>query len=167
MKLVIDTQIAENYGAHDWDGKGECPQRWKFKGGNTYVVDNITPAQKERIEREGTPTLAALIEDSNEGWREYIISGRVVEDSAPEGEEWETPFRLIYTDDKWVARREIDNTGEYGGYFRNEIKTKFESYVMGKAGERLNYIAEYELKNGKFAKGDAELRAALEELEVA
>ena len=39
MKLVIHTQFKENYGAHDWDGKGECPQYWKFKGGSTYVVE--------------------------------------------------------------------------------------------------------------------------------
>ena len=25
MMLVIDTQYMENYGAHDWDGEGECP----------------------------------------------------------------------------------------------------------------------------------------------
>ena len=23
--LVIQTQVKENYGVHDWDGKGECP----------------------------------------------------------------------------------------------------------------------------------------------
>ena len=39
MKLVIHTQFKENYGAYDWDGKGECPQYWKFKGGSTYVVE--------------------------------------------------------------------------------------------------------------------------------
>jgi len=43
MKLVIQTQFKENYGAHDWDGKGECPQYWKFKGGETYVFANLIP----------------------------------------------------------------------------------------------------------------------------
>ena len=41
MKLVITTQVRENYGAHDWDGTGICPQYWKFKGGSEYTVDNI------------------------------------------------------------------------------------------------------------------------------
>ena len=36
MKLHITTQYSENYGAHDWDGEGECPQYWKFKGGEDY-----------------------------------------------------------------------------------------------------------------------------------
>ena len=41
MKIAIYTQIEENYGAHDWDGKGSCPQGWKMKGGNTYIIDMI------------------------------------------------------------------------------------------------------------------------------
>ncbi len=41
MMLVIDTQYMENYGAHDWDGKGECPQYWKAKGGSEYKVTGI------------------------------------------------------------------------------------------------------------------------------
>lgn len=38
MQLVIDTQYRENYGAHNWDGTGDCPQYWKNKGGSTYLV---------------------------------------------------------------------------------------------------------------------------------
>jgi hypothetical protein len=41
MKLLITTQVYENYGAHDWDGAGECPQYWKPKGGNEYVIRNF------------------------------------------------------------------------------------------------------------------------------
>jgi len=38
MMLVITTQVYENYGAHDWDGTGECPLYWKAKGGSEYKV---------------------------------------------------------------------------------------------------------------------------------
>jgi hypothetical protein len=41
MIVVIDTQFMENYGAHDWDGQGECPQYWKMKGGSSYKVRNV------------------------------------------------------------------------------------------------------------------------------
>lgn len=41
MMLVIDTQYKENYGAHDWDGTGECPQYWKFKGGSSYKITGV------------------------------------------------------------------------------------------------------------------------------
>ena len=41
MKLVIITQVRENYGAHDWDGVGSVPQYWKNKSGSDYIVDDI------------------------------------------------------------------------------------------------------------------------------
>jgi len=164
MKLVIDTQIAENYAAHN-GFTGE--HRWKFKGGNTYVVDNITPAQKARIEAEGTPTLDALINEDGGSYREYIISHRIVEDTAEEGEPWETPFRLSYIDGKWVVARTIYNKGEYGGYMRPEIATKTETYVMGPAGERLDYEASYVLVNGRTARDQQELQCELDMMEDA
>ena len=34
----VMTQIHENYGAHEWDGIGECPQMWKAKGGEDYII---------------------------------------------------------------------------------------------------------------------------------
>ena len=36
FNVIISTQVHENYGAHDWDGKGQCPQYWKTKGGDDY-----------------------------------------------------------------------------------------------------------------------------------
>jgi len=164
MKLVIDTQIAENYAAHN-GFTGEY--RWKYKWGNTYVVDNITPAQKARIEAEGLPTLTALINEDGDYYREYILSARVVADTAPEGEPWETPFRLSYIDGKWIATRTIDNKGEYGGCYRREISTKTETYVMGPAGERLNYETSYVLTNGRIARDQQELQCELEMMEEA
>ena len=74
-KLLITTQIQENYGAHDWDGVGECPQYWKAKGGNDYVV------KKFKDLNAVTETVMALrgqIECDNEGFRETIINFEVV-----------------------------------------------------------------------------------------
>jgi len=39
MRLILSAQYQENYGAHDWNGEGECPQYWKMKGGRDYSVD--------------------------------------------------------------------------------------------------------------------------------
>ena len=39
--LIIETQYRENYGAHNWDGQGSCPQYWKNKGGEEYIVTNV------------------------------------------------------------------------------------------------------------------------------
>ena len=49
--LVIWTQYRENYGAHTWDGEGDCPQHWKNKGGGTYVFENVTPNKRPRLQK--------------------------------------------------------------------------------------------------------------------
>jgi len=50
LRLIVRTQYRENYGAHDWDGKGECPQYWKNKGGVDYEVHLDSPFRAEDIE---------------------------------------------------------------------------------------------------------------------
>ena len=73
-KLLITTQVYENYGAHDWDGVGECPQYWKAKGGNDYVVKRINV----NTVTETVMALRGQIECDNEGFRETIINFEVV-----------------------------------------------------------------------------------------
>jgi hypothetical protein len=70
MMLVIQTQDQENYGAHDWDGQGACPQRWKFKGGSEYKITNV-PADSDPAEI--VELVRSEIEFSNEGFRVDII----------------------------------------------------------------------------------------------
>lgn len=38
VQIAIGGQYMENYGAHDWDGKGQCPQYWKAKGEHVEVM---------------------------------------------------------------------------------------------------------------------------------
>jgi hypothetical protein len=75
-KLLITTQTQENYGAHDWDGEGQCPQYWKFKGGSDYVV--------KKFRGDATTAVMALrsqIECDNDHFRESIIDFRIVADN--------------------------------------------------------------------------------------
>ena len=77
MKLLITTQVYENYGAHDWDGKGECPQYWKAKGGNDYVVKNFRGGQGDAA----TTVMMLLrdqIEQDNPYYRESIVDWEIV-----------------------------------------------------------------------------------------
>ena len=74
-KLLITTQVYENYGAHDWDGEGECPQRWKAKGGSDYVVKKFKDINKVT---ETVMALRGQIEQDNEHFRETIINFEVV-----------------------------------------------------------------------------------------
>ena len=76
-KLLISTQVYENYGAHDWDGVGQCPSYWKAKGGNDYVIKNF------RDYNRVTETVLAVrgqIEQSNDYFQETIIGWEVVAD---------------------------------------------------------------------------------------
>ena len=79
MKLLITTQVYENYGAHDWDGKNECPQYWKAKGGDEYVVKNFQGGQGDAA----TTALMLLrdqIEKDTPYYREQIIDWKIVKD---------------------------------------------------------------------------------------
>ena len=146
MKLVINTQHRENYGAHDWDGKGACPQYWKYKGGETYVVENLTPAQAMKIAESGIPTLTALIEHQSEAWHEYILGWELVDDCETPWAEWETPVVLSYVDGAWRAR-EVRENGEYG-YFRKEIVRQVRTWTMQEAGEQEDITCVYDMEDG-------------------
>jgi hypothetical protein len=76
-KLLITTQFYENYGAHDWDGTGECPQYWKAKGGNDYVVKNFKDHNRVT---EVVMALSDQIECNDEYFREHILDWKVVAD---------------------------------------------------------------------------------------
>jgi hypothetical protein len=76
MKLLITTQVYENYGAHDWDGVGECPQYWKAKGGNDYVVLNVDANRA----REIFASVRSQCEEDNQGYREHVLDWEVVAD---------------------------------------------------------------------------------------
>jgi len=149
MKLVIQTQIRENYGAHDWNGEGSCPQYWKMKGGNTYVVRNLDARQAERA-RGGIPTLTKLIEEFSDYYEEYVLEFAVVEDDATECAEWETPIEFSWGGDRWLASRTVRNDDEYG-YMRREILTKREEWIPLEAGEQAHYKCEYQTVNGWFS----------------
>ncbi len=140
MKLVIQTQYCENYGDAD-------QPHWKFKGGSTYVVQNITPAQATRIEAEGIPTLSSLIEYSNPMTREYILGYTVREDDFEACEPWETPVVCRYAEGAWHASEEVLND-EYG-YLRSDIGRKLSVWTMLPQGERQDYAVEYYDRQGK------------------
>jgi hypothetical protein len=75
-RLIVHTQVHENYGAHDWDGTGECPQYWKAKGGSDYLVAELSvedamkgPQHIQALVNAALPR----IESCDEYWHEYVI----------------------------------------------------------------------------------------------
>ena len=84
MKLHITCQYAENYGAHDWDGTGECPQCWKMKGGEDYFVplDGFNPDHEfaEKKLAMIVDSVRSKIEWNDIGSRQYVVGYGVVAD---------------------------------------------------------------------------------------
>ena len=66
----LDTQYRENYGAHCWDGTGDCPQHWKFKGGSTYFIHADSAEEAEQKWADGR---AAKGFKNNEYHTEHVI----------------------------------------------------------------------------------------------
>lgn len=81
MKLHIVTQYMENYGAHDWDGEGLCPQRWKMKGGQDYFYPLGSAGRSDEAIAELVEFFRKEVEWSDVGSRQYIIGYGVVEDA--------------------------------------------------------------------------------------
>lgn len=78
MMLVVKTQYMENYGAHDWNGTGVCPQRWKYKGGSEYKIRN-TPANLSNAEYARLISSVDIARD-NEYCREYVMEWSIESD---------------------------------------------------------------------------------------
>jgi hypothetical protein len=135
MKLVITTQYLENYAP-----TGSVPY-WKAKGGEVYVVRNLTWDQVDRIEANGTPTLTSLIEYSNEGSREYILNTAIVENDGYECESWESVIELSYdrVERCWVASR----TTHRDECWADGIDYKVECWIPRPGGEREDYTCAY------------------------
>ena len=150
MKLVINTQFMENYGAHDWNGEGECPQYWKMKGGSTYVVEDLQESHIVKINMDGIPTLESLICHDDDYSREYILGWDIVEDDEEVFEEWEAKTFLTYQTDReqWVCR-EIYNLDT------REVDLRISSWDMTPEKDRANYKCEYRsVKDGNWYTGE-------------
>jgi hypothetical protein len=80
MQLLITTQTQENYGAHDWDGVGECPQYWKFKGGQDYKYSLGSTLRNADTIQEIVEYFRPRIEEDNDYYRNHIIGYQVVAD---------------------------------------------------------------------------------------
>jgi hypothetical protein len=115
--VVIATQFRENYGAHDWDGEGYCPQHWKSKGGDTYFInasaDDIANTQWwVDVERS--------IEHSSAYSEEYIISESVID---------QIDFREEDHIEFWESA--ICATVDFGQLYCEKKALNFENEVVG------------------------------------
>ena len=139
MKLVINTQIRENYGDAD-------QPFWKFKGGETYIVPNLTVEQVLKIKDRGIPTLTALIESNNPMFEEYVQNWAFLDDDAVVCEDWESPYTLSWENNTWVCRQVELNRDET---FMEPIVSKITKFTLGMRGENTDTTVSYEVEGGQ------------------
>ena len=148
MKIIVHTQIMENYGAHDWDGTGACPQYWKAKGGNTYVVEGVTVDQAMTDQFWDSVTNAIV--EYNESWKEYVISMEAIDDidyrQSDVCEEWESPIILTARGEGLAGFNATRYTP--AEFWQDNFKAKLESWVQVN-GDRDDYLLRYEFANGE------------------
>ena len=150
MKIVLQTQHRENYGAHDWDGEGECPQYWKCKGGDTYVVHGVTA--KEAQSPKFWELLYKAVESKDELFEEYVIGEELVDDidyvESDHVEDWDAITSLVPAGDdsnpEWLATRvkEADHCWQKG------VKGSVELWKQVD-GARVDYRLMYEMEDGR------------------
>tara|TARA_R110002072_G_scaffold1322_12_gene10819 strand:- start:43 stop:381 length:339 start_codon:yes stop_codon:yes gene_type:complete len=104
MTFVVHTQVLENYGSHEEDGKFSSGNAyWKFKGGNTYIVSDV-----EREQDAVAFVMAAFCENTL-GWKEYPSSNTNVDEWLESMEDDDKDYRDFQ---KGMALNVSPNTGK-------------------------------------------------------
>ena len=165
--LVINTQYRENYAAHNVGYEhGVDEAHWKFKGGSTYFVTDLTESNVNSIVANGIPTLTKLIEYKNEAFEEYIIDweirdlGKNGDGKGPICESWEIATEFYYEDKQWKCR--THHTPGDESYWNSAIKSRAEQWVPGEGGTRNDYQCQYKTVNGWFDRNDPQLKTEVE-----
>ena len=147
-KLVIQTQYCENYAFHNEDYvHGVSEPYWKFKGGSTYVMENLS-SQTINALASGNflwDKIQSDIEYANEASKEYILDWSIEEDDASVCEAWENPIIIDMVGDRLQCTQVIPN-GEYG-YMRKEIASSTRTWTQVN-GSHENFNTVYTMEDG-------------------
>lgn len=109
MKIIFHTQVHENYGAHDWDGKGQCPQYWKAKGGNDIELDRELTHDEcfdQSLVKALVEAATAKINLKNDYYEEYVIDWEFIDSdylTSFEKSQLEFEGKIIYPRSKIAA----------------------------------------------------------------
>lgn len=168
MAKIVQTQYRENYGAHTWDGTGECPQYWKNKGGSTYVVLGDTSAEScERVIQSASEYSEEYIIHSKDVSDEYVAN--VDKEAAIDFEPWEDrTYITIAEDGSIVEKRKSAPQASMRGDLKSFTKTwEYASGAARNAGDCKSFKAEYVFEDGRVANSEEEALAMMESHTIA
>ena len=124
MRIIVSTQVRENYGAHDWDGKGTCPQYWKNKSGSDYVIADLTIDDITQIANSGNSlddvvshlidVYSDEIEEDNDYYYEFVIGWELLEENElTEFEKFQVEYYTGSDCDSLRPARSLHTDGPY------------------------------------------------------
>ena len=158
MAKIVQTQYRDNYGSHDWDGTGECPQHWKNKGGSTYVVHGITSDDE----------IAEVINCSSDYDEECIISCEDFTEWHDNTiwEDWQDRLYITVKKDGSILQQRKSGTED----LRRGLASYSHTWEYANAADRhsgncTEYTVQYLFKNGMVANSEKEACKILEHLD--
>lgn len=140
MKILILTQHRENYGAHDWDGTGQCPQHWKSKGGNVYVIDKLDVDAAVRLTTSFGELVAPFVTSSDEYFVESVINFELLDDcDSLKIDDWETPIYMVWDEKLKGFQCSEQYTAPCSSWMSKVVRTWF----VGENGEKEGMKSEF------------------------
>ena len=145
MITLVSTQCRENYGSHDWDGKGECPQYWKNKGGETYILHGV-PAD-----------LAHTVIGHSNDYSEELIINAIPYTGQDVWESWEYRTHITVAEDGSALVERLSGTTD----LKRGLKSSYHSWEYKDAtnmhvDEPTKYNVKYTFEDGSVANTEAE-----------
>ena len=126
MKVLITTQYRENYGS-------ENEPYWKFKGGEVFIVPDLTVAQTLKVKEQGIPTLKALIETRSDMYEEYVVDYALAQELVSRASHINKP--------KWInSEEQLPELEKHNYYPTYWTKFNFNSYIYNFYDPKLHLI---------------------------
>jgi|TARA_B110000483_G_C18138521_1_gene520484 hypothetical protein len=154
MAKIIQTQYRENYGSHDWDETGECPQYWKNKGGSTYVVHASSDEEIRNV-----------INYSNDFSEEYVMHIEEYDPCNEVFEPWQDRIHITIKENGTILQSRTSGTEDLRRGLKSYTHTwGYENADQRKFGECLTYRVQYIFENGEIANSEEEAREIFERI---
>ena len=138
MKIVVETQVRENYAAHN-GFTGEY--HWKCKGGSTYVFPGLGWTDVE-ANQAFAKIACELVSERNDYFEEYVLDWSFEEDDAPVGHYPgdEVPHLTRNEDGTWTKSVHVTD-----GHFRWGMTEAKKQWTLTAEGDVVegSYVAEY------------------------
>lgn len=135
--VQIFTQLRENYGAHDWDGVGNCPQQWKNKSGSVFILGPDVDVDKFK----------RSIEFADDYFEESVAFVEETTEPYSGLEAWDIPW-TVSPSPKGGFFMELFQESKFSS-FRKGIKSKKTVTEVDQNGKYLSSTVEYCMEDGQ------------------